>query len=488
MDAETPAELRRPDLSQADIRSIFYGLMLAMFLSALEATIVATALPTIGRELGDAEHLPWVVTAYLLAATAVTPLYGKFADMHGRRVTLLSAIAIFILGSIGCALAPSLPLLAAARAVQGLGGGGLIAIAQTIIGDLVTPRERGRYQGYLGTVFASASVLGPVLGGFLSESFHWTWIFWLNLPLGLLTFLLVNNRLKLLPRHDRRHRLDILGAGLMIGATSTLMLALSWGGIAYGWASAPVLGLFAASALLWLGFGFRLGTAREPLIPVAVLADRVVALGTAAGALTMGTYVGLTVLVPLFFEGALGLSARESGLALIPMMVGVPLGATLSGRLMASVVHYKRVPLAGCTVAILAISGLAYLAGRGPLWSVEILLGIAAFGLGTIFPVTTVAVQNAVAPQHLGTATASMNFLRQLSAAVVVAIFGAVAFGGMAVDLHGAAAPRQISADSFRMVLAIAATAFAAALAALALMEERPFRDRPGLAPKRPLD
>lgn len=488
MSDSTAPDANRPPLTPADIRSIFYGIMLAMFLSALDQTIVATAMPTIGRELGDVRHLPWIVTAYLLAATAVTPLYGKISDMHGRRVTMLFAIVVFIAGSLACALSSSMLALALARGLQGLGGGGLIALAQTIIADMVAPRERGRYQVYFGSVFAGASVLGPVLGGVFAETLHWSWIFWINLPLGLLALWLVNDKLKVLPRHDRKHRLDILGAILMTAASGSLMLALSWGGVEYPWSSAPILGLFAGSALAWALFGRRLATASEPLIPVAVLANPVVATAAAAGALTMGTYVGLTIMVPIYFEASLGLSAQQSGLALIPFMIGVTLGATASGRAMATVTHYKRVPLAGLAVAVLCVAGFAIVAGNGPFWLIEVLLGVASIGLGTVFPIATVATQNAVLPQHLGTATANMNFLRQLAAAVIVAVFGALALGGSGLTperLAGGGA--RVDPSVFRSVFWAASAGLAAALVALALMPERPLRGRhPGANPSGP--
>ncbi len=246
-----------------DIRRILFGIMLAMFLAALDQTIVATAMPTIGRELGDVTHLPWVVTAYLLASTAVTPLYGKLADIHGRRIVLLSGIAVFMAGSLACALAPSLWLLVVARFVQGLGGGGLIALAQTIVADMVSPKERGRYQVYIASVFMASSLLGPVLGGVIAERLHWSVIFWINLPLGAAAYLMTSSALKRLPRHERPHRLDLLGAVLITSATMTLLLALSWGGTHYPWASAPIGGLVALSLLLWLAFAWRLRTARS---------------------------------------------------------------------------------------------------------------------------------------------------------------------------------------------------------------------------------
>lgn len=478
MGAEIVEEPQHPPLTPADIRSIFYGIMLAMFLSALDQTIVATAMPTIGRDLGDVRHLPWIVTAYLLASTAVTPLYGKISDMHGRRVTMLFAIGVFIAGSIACALAPTMLALALGRGLQGLGGGGLIALAQTIIADMVTPRERGRYQVYFGIVFAGASVLGPVLGGVFAETLHWSWIFWINLPLGALALWLVNDRLKRLPRHDRRHRLDVLGALLMTAASVTLMLAVSWGGVEHPWGSAPILALFGTSALAWALFGRRLATASEPLIPVAVLANPVVAAAAMAGALSMGTYIGLTIMVPIYFETSLGLTARQSGLALLPLMIGVTVGATASGRAMAALSHYKRVPLVGLAIAVVCVGAFAAVSEAGPFWLIQVLLGVASVGLGTVFPVATVATQNAVPVHHLGTATANMNFLRQLAGAVIVAVFGAIALGGGLAAEGPVGRSVQVAPDAFRLVFWVAAGGLAAALAALALMKELPLRGR----------
>src|SRR4051794_38725455 len=257
MDARADPAPPQP-LTHLEIRSIIFGIMLAMLLAALDQTIVATAMPTIGRELGDLEHLPWIVTAYLLASTAVTPLYGKFSDTHGRRVTLLIGIATFLVGSVACALAPTMLILIVARGLQGLGGGGLISLAQTIIADIVAPKERGRYQVYIASVFVASSLLGPVLGGLFAEHLHWSVIFWMNLPLGALAFFMTNAALKRLPRHDRRHRLDLIGAVLLMIATVTLLLALNWGGVRYPWLSLEILGLVALSLLFWVLLAFRL--------------------------------------------------------------------------------------------------------------------------------------------------------------------------------------------------------------------------------------
>ena len=261
--------------------------------------------------------MSWVVTAYLLTGTAVTPLYGKLADIHGRRVMMLTAIVIFVVGSVACALAPSMTALVLARALQGLGGGGLMALAQTIIADIVSPLERGRYQGYIGAVFATSSVGGPVLGGFLTEHIDWSLIFWINLPLGLVALGMTSNVLRRVPFRPRKHRLDVIGAALMMCAAVALLLALSWGGRRYEWISPQTGALLLLSAILWGLFAWRLVMTREPFLPLAVLGNPVVRCATLAGACNMGTLVGMTIFVPLYFETVLHLSASQSGLALI---------------------------------------------------------------------------------------------------------------------------------------------------------------------------
>jgi EmrB/QacA subfamily drug resistance transporter len=471
-------------LSHAEIRTIIFGIMLAMLLAALDQTIIATALPTIGRELGDLEHLPWVVTVYLLTSTAVTPLYGKFSDSHGRRITMLIGIVIFIVGSIACAVAPNMLVLILARGLQGLGGGGLIALAQTIVADLVSPKERGRYQVYFASVFMTSSLLGPVLGGFFAEHLHWSVIFWINLPLGLIAFFLVFHSLKKLPRHDRPHKLDILGTLLLVSATVSLLLALSWGGLRHPWFSLPILGLVAGSLVLWGLFAMRMRLAPEPLIPPGVLHNQVVRMGVLSACFGMGTYIGLTIYLPVYFEAVRGLSASVSGLALIPLMAGTVCGATISGRSMAKVKHYKRLPMTGLFVAMAATGLLAAFAHDLPIAMVEILLAVISIGLGTLLPVSTVAIQNAVLPHELGTATGTANFFRSLGGALIVAVFGAIVLSGSGLSgaasfetLADAAAQSGIDlADVFSYVFAAAVAGFGLALAFLVAMEERPLR------------
>ncbi|MCC7276392.1 MAG: MFS transporter [Alphaproteobacteria bacterium] len=472
-----------PQQSHREIRATIFGLMMAMMLAALDQTIVATAMPTIARDLGDFQNLSWVVTAYLIAATAVVPLYGRLADTHGRHVTMLSAIAIFVAGSVASALAPSVGWLAAARAIQGLGGGGLVALAQTIIADVVPPKERGRYQVYIASVFAASGVGGPVLGGFIAEHLHWSVIFWINVPAGAAALLMTNAVLRRMPRRHQRRPLDVIGAVLMVAATSTLMLALSWGGSRLPWGSPVVVALLVSSAMLWTMFVFRLRTAAEPLIPGELLANPVVACGLASAGLAMGTFTGLTFFVPIYLELVVGLSASLSGLALIPLLVGTVTGAIISGHTMAHVRHYKRLPLGGLTLSCTALALLALAPNGLPLWALEVLFACASFGVGTSFPVTTVAIQNAVLLHQIGTATASLHFFRQLTGAVVVSVFGAIVLSGGATVARGMGAKLAPGAEahlaaSFQWVFLLGAFGVALSLLAFSLMKELPLRGR----------
>lgn len=426
-----PVKSETRTLTHPEVRAIVLGIMLAMFLGALDQTIVATALPTIGRQFGNLDDLSWVVTAYLLTGTASTPLYGKLSDIYGRRVVMLTAIFIFIAGSLACALAPSMTMLILARALQGLGGGGLMALAQTIIADIVSPRERGRYQGYIGAVFAVSSVGGPVLGGFLTEHLDWSLIFWINLPLGLAALGMTSSVLRLVPFTPRKHRLDIIGAALMIGASVALLLALSWGGRRFDWISPPIGGLMLGSAVLWGLFAWRLVSTSEPFLPLTVLGNPVVRSAALLGACNMGTLVGMTIFVPLYFEVVMHLSASQSGLALIPLMGATVASSTITGRLMTHVKHYKRMPLIGLSIAILALCPLAIWPGEMPIVLVLLLLTLIGAGVGTVFPVSTVCLQNAVSRAQMGIATGAANFFRALFSALIVALLGAIVLGGL---------------------------------------------------------
>ncbi len=469
-------------LTHPEVKAIVVGIMLTMFLGALDQTIVATALPTIGRRFNNLNDLSWVVTAYLLTGTASTPLYGKLSDIYGRRGVMLTAIGIFVAGSIACALAPSMTLLILARALQGLGGGGLMALAQTIIADIVSPRERGRYQGYIGAVFATSSVGGPVLGGFLTEHLDWSFIFWINLPLGLVALGMTSSVLRLVPYVPRKHRLDIIGAGLMIAASVALLLALSWGGRNYDWISGPIGALLLGSAVLWGLFAWRLVSTVEPFLPLTVLGNPVVRCAALAGACNMGTVVGMTIFVPLYFEVVLHLSASQSGMALIPLMSATVASSTATGRLMMHMEHYKRMPLIGLTVAILALGPLAIWPGSMPIALVLLLLTVIGAGLGTVFPVSTVSLQNAVSRSQMGVATGAANFFRALFSALVVAVLGAIVLGGlggvtgMSVEMLARTASANELSFAFRFVFLACALVLTFGMAFLISMEQRPLK------------
>jgi EmrB/QacA subfamily drug resistance transporter len=471
--------LPAPPLDHAAIRAIVAGIMLAMFLSALEQTIVAPALPAIGRSLGDVDDLSWIVTAYLLAATATTPLFGKLSDIYGRRALLLVAIVFFIAGSIACALAPSIWMLVAARGLQGIGGGGLLPIAQTIIADLLSPRERPVVQGRTSIMFMSASILGPVLGGLLTDHLHWSLIFWINVPLGALALVMTERALRGLPRNDRPHRLDVIGAALLVGAALALMLALTWGGIHYAWTSLRIITLLACSAALWVLFTVRLLTAREPFIPVAILHGRVTSMMTCAAFFSIGTVIGVTIYTPLYCQAVIGVSASLSGFALIAYMGGATLGSLASTRLVVRIKHYMRVPLAGLIVAISALAVLAANPAAHSIGEVVALLFVLGLGIGPMYPVSTIVMQNVVKPHQLGTATGTLNFFRTLGGAIVVAVFGAIVLGGVADDsgpttLDRLAAGHGDLGPAFHWVFIAAGACLLISFLCLLVVEERP--------------
>ena len=484
MQPPSPSTAAPASLTRKEIISIMGGLMLAQFIGALDQTIVAPAMPTMGRELGDHATLPWVVTAYLLVSTAVTPIYGKLSDIHGRRIMLMIAIGIFVLGSIACALAPNMLTLVLARGLQGLGGGGLIALTQTIVGDMVAPKDRGAYQVYIQATWMASSLAGPVLGGLFAQYSHWSLIFWINLPLGLIAFMMTSAKLKRLPRHERPHELDLLGALLMMTMSVLLMLALNWGGVRYAWGSSTILSLLASSALAFVALIWRLRTAREPLIPVSVLANPVVFNGVIAVCFAMGALIGLIIYLPMYFESVSRLGADLSGVALLPLVMGTTLGAGIAGRFMSRLKHYKRMPIAGLSISIAATLVLGAWSGSIPFLLLELMLASLAIGLGTLLPVVTISLQNAVPHHELGTTMALMNFLRQVGSAFAVAAFGTVLMsmatsggpGSHELLVREGLKDPEALASGFRILFVACSAALAVALAFLLRMEERPLK------------
>jgi EmrB/QacA subfamily drug resistance transporter len=471
-------------LTKKEIHRVFYGLMLAGFLSAVNQTIVATALPTIGRHFNDFENLSWVIIAYLLSSTVVSPLYGKLSDIYGRRAMMLTGIGLFIAGSAVSAAAPSMAWLIVGRTLQGIGGGGIVPMVQTTVADMITPRERGHYQAYMGTAWVAAGVVGPALGGIIADQWHWSLIFWLNVPLGLLAAFLCSNAMKRLPRHDRPHQLDLLGAALVVAAATLLLLALTMGGTRIAWLSPTLLALVAASILLTVVFAWWVKRAPEPFLPLDVLANPVMRVGTTATACALGVMTGLMIYMPLYYQLVHHLTATQSGLALVPVVVMTTPGSMLAGRAMMYLRHYKIAAYFGMGITVVAVAALALWPAMPLIYAIAA-AGFIGFGVGTVFPTATVSIQNAVARHEVGVATGAMNFFRALASALVVAIMGAILLaglgvtperGGIGVELTAAHADGAgyAVAEIFRWVF-VAALVFALiAMAAVIMLQERP--------------
>lgn len=473
-------------LTQGEVRTILMSLMLTMFLAALDQTIVATALPTIGAQFRDAANLSWIITAYLLASTAVAPVFGTLSDIYGRKAMIVLALSLFIAGSVMCALAPNMTVLIIARGVQGLGGGGIMPIVQTIISDVVTPRERGRYQSYFSGVWVAAGIGGPVLGGVFAEHLHWSLIFWINVPLAAAGLGLLLPRMKRIPVFHRRRKVDWLGGVMLMAGAVIFTLLLTWGGTRLAWSSPEALAMLGATILLSVGFVWHAGRIDEPFVPLPLLGGNVVPFGILAGGCAVGAIVGLTVHLPIYYLVVYGLSASEAGLALIPLVAVSVLGAWTAGRVMATLPRYKYVAILGTGTAV--ATGLLMMFVTLPLWAMLSVLSVFAFGLGTTFPVSVVSIQNAVARPKVGTVTGAMNFFRALMASFAVAAMTALllmALGpigavpsdaaghGIAADaFHHATAAQMIAA--FRYVFGAAVALLGVSFTCMLLMEERP--------------
>jgi EmrB/QacA subfamily drug resistance transporter len=463
-------------LTHRETLLVVFGVLLPTFLGSLDQTILATALPIIGRDFGDLQSLPWLITAYMLASTAVIPLYGKIADIRGRRFTLRIAILTYMAGSLVCALAPNIWVLIFGRALHGLGGGGLSSMGMIVLGDLVSPKERGRYYSYFAITYTTAGGCGPVLGGFIAEYLHWSVIFWMNIPLGLAALTITTFMLRRLPRYDRPHRLDIVGALLIVLASVSFMLALNLGGVRYAWTSPPLLALMAVAALVAGLFVLRLVTAPEPLIPISILTNAIVRHSIAANAFGWGAIIGLNIVLPIYLQGVMGLSATQAGLSLIIFMVALNASAGLAGQVLGRVRHYKRLPMAGLVLSIVGVLILAWQAGAMTPLSFELLLMLIGIGFGPLPSLTAVTSQNVVARHQLGIAVGTMNFVRNLYATILIAVFGAIILAGGTPAASGGGAAGPETAIAFGRVFLVAAASLAVALIALLLMEQKPLQ------------
>jgi len=380
MDATTTATY----LSHRETRVIVWGVLLPLFMGSIDNTILASALPTIGHAFGDVRGLPWLITIYLLAATAAMPLYGKIADIHGRRFGLYVAIALHMAGSVVCALAPSIFILILGRALQGIGGSGLSAVSVIVLGDAAAPKDRGRYYAYFSIVYTTAGACGPALGGFIADQLHWSLIFWLNIPLGLIALLITATILRRLPRNERPHRLDLIGAILIVTASVSFMLGLNLGGNTYPWLSAPVLTLFVAALVIGAGFVWRLLTAPEPLIPIAILTNPIVRWSVIANSFGWSAIIGLNIFLPIYLQSVIGFSPTTAGLSLMVLMMSLNSSAGLCGQVLGRVTHYKILPMAMLVIAFGAVVMLALWADRMTILSFELLLFLIGAGFGPV--------------------------------------------------------------------------------------------------------
>jgi EmrB/QacA subfamily drug resistance transporter len=465
----------------------FAAIVLAMLPAVLDQTILATALPTIAADLGRLTDVSWLVTAYVVAAAATTPLWGKLGDRHGRKRLLEIALVIFVGASALCGVAQDITMLIVVRAVQGAAAGGLMTLAMAAVGDLVAPRERGRYQGYIAAAFAVATVVGPLIGGLLVQHASWRWVFYVNLPLGLAALAGLSLRLPAphLERPDKR--LDAAGAALLAAATSALMLVCVWGGERYAWASAPILTLIAAVVLLSGALIARERRAADPIVPLHFLKTRTVAVASTALFLATAALFAITVFVPLFLQTTTAASPTQAGLLMVPMMIGITVSTTLSGRSVARTGRYKRFPIAGLALMTAAPALMAVLAGDPSRTATGIGLALFGLGFGMVGQILIVAVQNSVDRRELGIATATTSFFRGLGGAVGAAILGAVfaARAGIHASeggLHLAAGARADVIDAVQVVFVVAAPLAALALIAVLRLPELPLQTR-GQAP-----
>lgn len=423
-----------PGLSSQPVRLIFGALMLVMLLASLDQTIVSTALPVIVGEFGGLAHLSWIVTAYMLATTIVTPLYGKLGDLFGRKIVLQSAIVLFLIGSVLCGLARSMGELIVFRALQGLGGGGLMVTTMAAIGDIIPPRERGRYQGYFGGVFGLSTVLGPLIGGFFVEHLSWRWIFYINLPLGLLALAVIGWAFTA-PAARARPKIDIAGALTLAVMLTSLILFTSLGGHSLAWDSLPIVGLIALSVAALIGFLIIEHAAAEPILPLALFADRTFAVACIVGFIVGLAMFGSVTFMPVYLQTVKGVSPSTAGLQLTPMMGGVLLTSIVSGQIISRVGRYRLFPIMGTAVMTIGLLLLSTLGTESSSWAASGYMLVLGMGLGMVMQVLVLAVQNAVHYRYLGVATSGATLFRSTGGSVGVSLFGAIFAAGLASEL-----------------------------------------------------
>ena len=441
----------------------FGGLLLAMLLGSLDQTIVSTALPTIVHDLGGLDQLAWVVTAYLLGATVSTPLWGRASDLYGRKRLFLAAIGIFLTGSALSGAAWGVEELIGFRALQGIGAGGLMTLAMAIVADIVEPRERGRYQGYIQMVFVLASVAGPLLGGLFADHVGWRWVFYVNLPIGAATVVLIATSLEPSPRRERV-RIDYTGAALLAAALTAILLVTTWGGQTFAWGSPEIIALTVASVALLLGFVAQERRAPEPVVPLRLFRDRVFDVVSATLFLTMLPFFAVIVFMPVYLQEVTGASATQSGLLLLPMLLAGTATTFLSGRVISRTGRYKVFPVTGLALMTVGLLLLSRLGESTSQVTAAAMLAVFGAGFGMVTQVLTLAIQSAVDRSDIGIATASANLFRALGGSAGVAVFGAI----FAAQLDAGIA------HALQTVFLVAAPISALALLVVLFLHERP--------------
>jgi len=491
LDKTAPAQA---PLTEREVRATYLGLMAVLGLGALDQSIVATALPRIVADLGGMAHLSWVVTAYVLASTATMPLYGKLADQYGRRPMIFTALLTFLLGSVLCGLAQNMTELILFRAIQGLGAGGFMPLAQIIIGDIVPPAERGKRQGMVPIVFAVTSVLGPVLGGVITDALSWHWIFYVNLPVGAVAFCIIARAMRK-PVRTHAHKIDYLGSFLLTGAITAALLVLALGGTEWPWDSLAIKVSGGIAVLLGVWLAFHVGNVDEPVLPPDLFENRTFNIASLVMAVTFMGLMGASVFFPLFFQLVMGTSPAESGVMTVAMMVGLVASSMFNGRVLSRSGKYKMVQVAGLGVAVLAFAVLAWAmeTSRG-YWIIEPAIFFLGTGLGLVMPNMTIAVQNALPLARRGVGTAMLAFFRSLGGLLGVTASGAILAGQLhqhgveavaALGAHAATQTVEVYRHAIASVFGAGAVLLLLGLLALLFLPELPLAGHPATAKAR---